>query len=420
MQAPRPAVLIIVENGSVPADRRVWQEARALTEAGYKVSVICPKSRGFDTSYQRLDGIEIYRYGSLEGSGAIKYVFEYGWALVNQLVLAFRIFRKTRFRVLQGCNPPDTIFLIALVFRMFGVRYIFDQHDPAPELCLNKFPKANLFFKLSLWAERLSFRTAEVVMVTNDSARETAITRGNVHPDHLFVVRGCPDLNDFRLPEPRAELKEGRKHLVLYLGVMGPQDGLELLVDAIAYLVKTKQREDVLFVLVGPGEAVSRLQDLAASKGLTPWIKFTGALYGDNLRAYLATADIGVAPDPSNGFNDRLTMLKILEYMACGLPIVLFDLKEGRISAADAALYAQPNDTKSFGDQVAILLDHEELRFKLGAKGRERASGSLNWQTQKQNLLAAYEFALSGSSRVVHAHSEPTQESASSPRSGEL
>ncbi len=420
MQRTRTNVLIIVENGSVPADRRVWQEARALTEAGYGVSVICPKSGGFQASFERIEGIAIYRYAGIEGSGAIRYLLEYSWALVNQFCLAVRIFRKTRFRVLQGCNPPDTIFLIGLVFKMLGVRYIFDQHDPAPELCLHKFPNANLFFRTSLWTERLSLRTADAVMVTNDSAKESALTRGNVAPYRLFVVRGCPDLNDFQLPPANSELKDGRKSLVVYLGVMGPQDGLELLIDAIEYLVKTKGRDDASFVLIGPGQELRRLQELVTSRGLAPWVGFTGPLYGDRLRMYLATADIGVAPDPSNGFNDRLTMLKILEYMACGLPTVLFDLKEGRVSAGDSALYAQPNDTKSFGDQIAILLDNEQLRLELGARGKQRAYQSLNWQTQKKTLLTAYDFALSGVPDHSATHLERTGDPEPAPRSGEL
>ncbi len=420
MQAARPNVLIIVENASVPADRRVWQEARALTEAGYGVSVICPKSRGFETSYERLEGIDVYRYGGVEGSGAIRYVLEYSWALVSQFYLAVRIFSKTRFRVLQGCNPPDTIFLIGLVFKMLGVRYIFDQHDPAPELCLNKFPNAALFFKMSLWAEWLSLRTADAVMVTNDSAKESAITRGNVAPDRVFVVRGCPDLKDFQLPAPSPQLKDGRKSLVVYLGVMGPQDGLELLIDAIEYLVKTKGRKDALFVLIGHGQELPRLRELVTSRGLEPWVRFTGPLYGDELRVYLATADIGVAPDPSNGFNDRLTMLKILEYMACGLPTVLFDLNEGRVSAGDSALYAQPNDTKSFGDQVAVLLDNEQLRMELGARGKQRAYQSLNWQTQRPSLLRAYDVALSGAGDASATHVERAGDPEPTPRSEEL
>ncbi|MGA7415984.1 MAG: glycosyltransferase [Bryobacteraceae bacterium] len=397
----------------MPADRGVWQEARALTEAGYRVSVICPKSRGFETSYERIQDIEVYRYRSFEGFGPIRYVLEYGWALVNQFRLAVRIFRKTRFRILQGCNPPDTIFLIALVFKLLGVRYIFDQHDPAPQLCLHKFPQNHLFFRMSLWAERLSFRTADTVIVTNDSAKKNAIELGNVSPERVFVVRGCPDLADFQLPEPSPELKEGRKNLVVYLGVMGSQDGVDLLIDSIEYLVKTNGREDALFALIGFGSELPRLQGLVASKGLEPWVRFTGALYGDKLRPYLATADVGVSPDPSNGFNDRLTMLKTLEYMACGLPTVLFDLNEGRITAADAALYAHPNDTKSFGDQIIRLLDNEQLRLELGARGKQRAYQTLNWQAQKQNLYDAYDFALSGAKGHV-THLEPP-ESASVP-----
>jgi glycosyltransferase involved in cell wall biosynthesis len=407
----RPGVLIVVENLAVPGDRRVWQEARALTEAGYAVSVICPKSRGFEHSYVRIEEIEIYRFPSWEASGAAGYLLEYSWALASQFWLAIKVFRKTGFQVLHGCNPPDTVFLLGLVFKMFGVRFIFDQHDPAPELCKNKFKRETTFFRMSLWAEYLSFRAADATIVTNDTAKEVALTRGHVSPDRLFVVRGCPDLKDFQLLAPSQELKEGRKNLVVYLGLMGTQDGVDLLVDSIEYLVKTKARNDVLFVLIGYGPELSRLRAMVVHRGLEQSVRFTGPLYGEKLRAYLATADVAVSPDPSNGLNDRLTMVKIFEYMACGLPTVLFDLKEGRISAAGAALYAKPNDTTDFGEQVALLLDCEDLRAKLGAIGRKRAHTELNWDWQKRILLNAYDMVGSYSpQRSSIVPERPTEE----------
>jgi glycosyltransferase involved in cell wall biosynthesis len=399
----------VLENLSVPGDRRVWQEARALTEAGYAVSVVCPKSRGFENSHERLEGIEVYRYRALEGSGVLGYLLEYSWAFVNQFCLAVRVFLKTGFCVLHGCNPPDTIFLIGLFFKIFRVRFIFDQHDPAPELCVSKFRRRGIFFRISLWAEYLSFRAANATLVTNDTAREVALTRGHVPRERLFVVRGCPDLKDFQLNGPVAELKEERKNLVVYLGLMGPQDGVDLLIDSIDYLVKTKGRDDTLFVLIGFGPELARLQAMVVSQGLEHCVRFTGALYGNKLRDYLATADLAVSPDPSNGLNERLTMMKIFEYMACGLPMVLFDLKEGRFSAGDGALYARPNDTADFGEQMTLLLDCEELRLRLGAIGRGRACGELNWDWQKQNLLNAYDTLFPRPETSQHcagAHSE--------------
>jgi glycosyltransferase involved in cell wall biosynthesis len=229
---PGCGVCIIVENQPVPADRRVWQEARALTGAGYSVSIICPKGRGFERSNETLDGIEIYRHSTWEASGRAGYLIEYGWALAAELALALKVYARTRFRILQACNPPDTIFLVALFFKLLGVRFVFDQHDLAPELYETKFGRKGLIYRLVRLAERLTFQTADVAIATNDSCREIALRRGRISPDRSIVVRGCPDLNDFRLPPPRADLKQGLAHLVVYVGIMGPQDGVDLLLAA--------------------------------------------------------------------------------------------------------------------------------------------------------------------------------------------
>ncbi len=392
------SVCIIVENLPVPADRRVWQESRALAEAGYCVSVICPKGPGFEQSHETVDGVEIYRHRTWETSGTLLgYLVEYGWALAAEFFLALRIYARTRFRVLHGCNPPDTIFLIALFFKLFGVRFLFDFHDPNPELFELKFHRGGLVFWLVCLAERLTFRTADVVIATNDSGREIAIGRGRVSPHRSFVVRTCPDLNEFRLRPVRSELREGRKYIVVYLGVMGPQDGLDLLLDSIDHFVKRKGRRDTLFVLIGSGTELPRLKaKVLASSDLESSVKFTGPLYGDEMHAYLATADVAVAPDPSNGFNDKLTMIKIFEYMAYGLPVVLYDLNEGRRSARDAAVYAINNNPVDFAEHIARLLDSESLRQHLGAIGRKQILESLNWGIEKLTLQKAYKAALLG------------------------
>ena len=394
MTGPRESVLIIVENLPVPFDRRVWQEARALREAGYRVSVICPKGRGFDQSRETREGIEIYRHRTWEASGLLGYLFEYSWALLAEFYLALRIYARTRFRILHACNPPDTIFLIGLFFKLFGVRFIFDHHDLNPELYEAKFARRGVFYRLVCLAERLTFRTADVSIATNESYREVALTRGGMRPEHVFVVRSCPDLSKIRPGPPRPELKEGRSFLVVYVGVMGPQDGLDLLLESIEHIVKQQNRQDTLFVLVGGGTELPRLQALAAQKGLAAFVKFTGRIPDDNLAAYLSTADVCVAPDPKNPMNDRSTMNKILEYMAYARPVVLFDLTEGRRSAGDAALYARPNDPVDFAEQILKLLDSEPLRRQSGEIGRQRITQSLNWEIEKKSLVEAYAAAL--------------------------
>jgi len=391
------AVCIIVENLPVPLDRRVWQEARTLAQAGYQVSVICPKGPGFERSREQLDGVQIRRHRACEASGTLfGYLLEYSWALVAEFFLALRIYARTRFRILQACNPPDTIFLIALFFKLFGVRFIFDHHDLNPELYALRFPGRSFVYKLVCLAERLTFRTADVVLATNTSCRDIAMDRGRVLPDRIFVVRTCPDLNEFRPVPAKPELKRGRKYLVVYLGMMGPQDGLDLLVDSIDLFVKKRGCNDTLFILIGLGPELPRLKARVATSGLEEHVMFTGPLYGDQLSAYLATADVGVAPDPSNAFNDKLTMIKIFEYMAYGLPVVLYDLVEGRQSADGAALYATANDPAEFAEQITRLLDSESLQRKLGAIGEKRVRDTLNWSIEKSNLLRAYQTALLG------------------------
>ena len=368
--------------------------ARTLTEAGYRVSVVCPTGRGFEQRYEVREGIEIYRHRLCEASGPLGYMVEYAQALTMDFWLAWKAYRRTRFRIIHAANPPDTMFLVALFFRLFGVRFIFDHHDLNPELYEAKFGKRGLFYRLVCLAERLTYRTATVSIATNESYREVALRRGGMSPDRAFIVRSCPDLKNVRIDPPKPELKQGKPLLVAYVGVMGPQDGLDLLLESIRYIVNEAKRDDVAFVLIGAGTETAALKAWAAEKGLDSVVTFTGRVPDAEMWAYLSSADMGVAPDPKNPMNDKSTMNKILEYMAFGLPVVLYDLTEGRRSAGDAALYAQPNDPVDFARQMLALLDSEDLRRALGARARKRIEESLNWDIEKRELLKAYETAL--------------------------
>ena len=394
MPHKRPAVCIIVENLPVPIDRRVWQEARTLRDAGYRVSVICPKGSGFQESREILEGIEIYRHWLWEASGPLGYLLEYSWALTAQFLLSLWIYARTRFSVIQACNPPDTIFLIALFFRLFGVRFIFDHHDLNPELYETKFQRHDLGYKLVCWAERWTFRTARVSIATNESYREVALSRGGMRRERTFVVRSCPDLSRIRIRPPQPELREGRRHLVVYLGVMAHQDGLDLLLESIAFLTKLRKCDDTLFVLIGSGPELPQLKMLASQKGLDALVKFTGRLPDEDVAAYFSTAAFGVAPDRATPMNDKSTMNKIMEYMAFGLPVVLYSLTEGRRSAGDAALYARNDDPEDFAQKLQTLLDSETLRAELGARARKRIEEELNWDNEKRAYLDAYATAL--------------------------
>jgi glycosyltransferase involved in cell wall biosynthesis len=390
------AVCIVVENLPVPVDRRVWSEARALRDAGYLVSVVCPKGKNSCTSsYEKLDGIEIYRHRAWEASSAIGYLREYAWALVAEFYLALKVYSRTRFRVLQGCNPPDTIFLIGLMFKPFGVRFIFDHHDLSPEVFEAKFGAKNwLFGGLTRLAEKCSFRTAKASIATNESFKEIAVTRGGMRQEQVFVVRNCPDLSSLRRAPFRPEIKCGRPLMVVYVGFMGQQDGLDLLLESIEYIVKHEKRDDTSFVLVGGGTMLPKLRATAAEKNLEDFVTFTGQVSHEEVVVYLSNADVGVAPDPKTPMNDNSTMIKIFEYMAFGLPVVLFDLKEGRHVAGSAALYASPNDPIDFAKRLSELLDCKQLRNELGESGRKRIEESLNWEAEKATLLRAYSSVL--------------------------
>lgn len=400
-QKVKPAICVLLENYPAPFDRRVWQESRALSEAGYRVSIISPKALGLNASYEKIDGIEIHRHRTWEANRPLGYMVEYVWALLCEFILALKVYRRTKFRLIHACNPPDNSFLIGILFKLLGVRFVFDHHDLCPELFEDKFHRRGFLYRLVCFFEYLTFRTADVSIATNQSYREIAITRGKMQPERVFVVRSCLDLSKLHRVPAKPELKKGKKHLVVYLGVMGPQDGVDLLLESISVLVHKNQRSDTHFVLIGSGTETPHLKVLASEKGLDPFIQFTGRIPDAELEDYLSTADVAVAPDPANSLNDKSTMNKILHYMSYGLPIVQFDLTEGRRSAEGAALYARNDDPKEFAEQVARLLDDEGLREQLGSLGRRRIEEQLNWNIEKKELLRAYECALAPKQSVT-------------------
>jgi glycosyltransferase involved in cell wall biosynthesis len=388
------SVLIIVENLPCPFDRRVWQEARSLTAAGYRVSIICPKGKGCQASYEELEGIAIYRHPlPVEGASAIGYAAEYSWALLAQFWLSLKVLRERGFDVIHACNPPDTIFLIGRFFKLFGKKFIFDHHDINPELYEAKFNRRDIFYRLMVALERWTFRTADVSLATNESYRQIAIERGGMDPDRVFVVRSGPDLRRVREVPPVPALKKGRRYLVGYVGVMGQQEGIDLLLQAVRYLVRDLGRHDIHFGLVGGGTELPALRALAADLGIEDYVTFTGRVPDHQLLEMLNTADICVNPDVANAMNDKSTMNKIMEYMALGKAIVQFDLREGRVSAQDASLYAEQNDVMDFAEKIVVLLEDEPRRRRMGEFGRNRVVNSLAWEHEVPRLLAAYEAA---------------------------
>jgi len=386
-------VLILVENLPSPFDRRVWQEATTLHAAGYGVSIICPTGKGYEKHYEEIEGIHIYRYDlPMEGEGANGYVVEYGAALWHTFRLAWKVRREQGFDVIHACNPPDLLFLIGGFFKLFcGTRFLFDHHDINPELYEAKFGRRGFFWKLMVWLERATFWTADVSIATNESYRRIALERGRMDPTKVFVVRSGPKLDRLRIIPPVVELKKGRKYLVGYVGVMGKQEGIDLLLQSAQYIIRDLGREDVHFGLVGGGTSLEDMKQLATDLGIAEYVTFTGRVPDQALLEMLNTADVCVNPDVANEMNDKSTMNKIMEYMALGKPIVQFDLAEGRFSAQEASLYAAKNDPVDMAKKIVQLLEDPEARYKMGEFGRHRVVNELEWKYEAPKLLAAYE-----------------------------
>jgi glycosyltransferase involved in cell wall biosynthesis len=384
-------VLIIVENLPVPFDRRVWQEATTLQDAGYTVSVIAPTGKGDAARRETLQGVHIYRYGlPVEAHGALGYLFEYIWSLAAQFWLALQVLRRHGIDAIHACNPPDNIFLIGGLFKLFGKRFLFDHHDINPELYEAKFGRRGFWHWILMLFERLTFMTADVSIATNESYREIAITRGRMNPSKVFVVRSGPDLRRMRAVVPNPALRKGRRFLVGYLGVMGEQEGIDYLLRAARIIIVERGRSDVHFGLVGGGTSLEAMQRYAAELGIADYVTFTGRVPDEPMLEMLSTADVCVNPDVANEMNDKSTMNKIMEYMALAKPIVQFDLTEGRRSALEASAYALRNDEQDLAAKILELLDDEDRRLRMGEFGRKRVEEELQWAHEAPKLLEAY------------------------------
>ncbi|MGA9789106.1 MAG: glycosyltransferase family 4 protein [Terriglobales bacterium] len=388
-------ILIVVENSPVPFDPRVLKEALSLHKAGYEVTVLCPMAKGAELGHEMIGGVRVYRHPMPEeGNSALGYLWEYICALFWEFWYVWWIYLRHGFHIIQGCNPPDDIFLIALPFKLLGVKYIFDHHDAIPELYESKYGKRGLLYKTQVVLEKLTYRFSDVVIATNASYSELAITRGRIASENVFIVRNGPDLETFKAVPPNPVLKCGRTYLVGYVGTMGDQDGLDILVEVALHLKKLG-RLDIHFTCVGGGPALASLRQMVRDKDLGDTVKFTGRIPDRQLLEILSTADVCVNPDKPCEMNDISTMIKIMEYMALGKPIVQFDLREGRFSAQDAAVYADTkNQVADFAAKIVWLLDNPDEREKMGEFGRRRVEKELAWEYSVPNLLAAYERAL--------------------------
>jgi glycosyltransferase involved in cell wall biosynthesis len=387
-------VLIIVQNLPVPFDRRVWLESQALAAAGYQVAVVCPKGQG-DPGYQVLDGIEIYKYRPYAPGGSkLSFVTEYAYSFLATAGQTFKARRRGKFAVMQACNPPDIFWPLALILRTLDrTRFVFDHHDLCPELFQSRFPGAgpSLPYRGLRALERATHRTADHVISTNDSYREVAIKRSGKKPADVTVVRTGPDPERLRRGEPHTDLRRGRRYLAAYIGVMGPQDGVDIVVRAADVVVHELGRDDIAFTLIGSGDCYDELVALRDELNLAGHVEFTGRAPDELVGQIMSTADAGLSPDPKNPLNDVSTMNKTMEYMAFELPVVAFDLRETRVSAADAAVYVTPNDVREYAKAIVALMDDETKRTQMGKRGRVRVEQELAWPHQRRAYVNVYQ-----------------------------
>lgn len=400
----RPRVLVIVQNLPVPFDRRVWLECQTLSGAGYDVTVVCPQGHGTGAT-QVVDGVRILAYRPYApGGGALGFITEYAYSFLATARLALRARRSGAFRVVQACNPPDIFWPLAWALRVLdGTRFVFDHHDLCPELFESRFPAGRrAFLRGLLFLERMTFRTADRVTSTNESYAAIATSRGGKPPERVTVVRTGPDPEKLRRREAEPELRRGHDHLVAYLGVMGPQDGVDVALQAADIVVNRLGRTDIGFTLMGGGDCWTDLVAERNRLGLEDHVEMPGRVPDDFVVSVFSTAEVGLSPDPLNPLNDVSTMNKTMEYMSFGLPVVAFDLHETRVSAQDAARYVQPGDVEAYARAIVELVDDPATRAEMGRYGRERVETQLAWEHQRGGYLAVFDD-LSGRTRSASA-----------------
>jgi glycosyltransferase involved in cell wall biosynthesis len=386
-------VLIIVQNLPVPLDRRVWLECQALRSVGRQVSVICPMGPG-DPAYQLLDGVHLHKYPPPPASsGLLSFAWEFIYCWLRSALLTVRVARREGFDVMQACNPPDTYWALGAIVKLFGKIFVYDQHDLCPELFESRFGGrgSRLLLRCLRLLERLTYRTADHVISTNESYRAIAIGRGGRSLTNTTVVRSGPGDSLLEPLPPEPSLRRGRRHLVCYLGIMGPQDGVDLLLEVVRHYVRDLDRHDTHFALLGFGDCLEDLRARALELGVDGYVEFTGRADTNMIRRYFSTADVGVQPDPKTPLNDVSTHNKTMEYMALGLPVVAFDLKETRVTAGNAALFVENDDTAAMAEAIARLLDDPQRRGEMGVLGRSLVVERLAWRHQARRYLSVYD-----------------------------
>jgi glycosyltransferase involved in cell wall biosynthesis len=389
-------ILMLLENLPYPQDVRVRREATALAAAGYRVTVICPSAPG-QPSRETVNGVRVYRYAPPRAaSGFLGYLWEYGYSMAASFAISLVILFDGGFDAIHAHNPPETFVFIAMFYKLFGKRFVFDHHDLSPEMYQARFSgkSSRIVHAVLVWLERLTCKFADHVIATNESYKKLEMDRDAVAATSITVVRNGIELNRLDSVKPDPILRQKAKTIIGYVGVMGFQDGVDYLLRALHHLVHDFGRTGFYCALIGGGDAWPNLKKLVSELALDEYVWLPGFVFGDDLRRYLSAADICVVPDPSNPYNDRSTMVKIMEYMALGKPIVAFDLPEHRFSAQQAAVYVRGNDEVAFARAIAGLMDDPLRRERLGAFGKQRIKNELAWDFSVPKLLAVYRKVL--------------------------
>jgi glycosyltransferase involved in cell wall biosynthesis len=397
-----PSCVIIVENLPVPLDRRVWQEACALRDSGWEVSVICPLSDKYPATFEVIDDIEIFRHPlPIEARGRFAFLAEYAAALFHEFRLLFKVMRRRGFDVIQACNPPDLIFLVALPFKLFGKRFVFDHHDVCPELFVAKFEKRGFFHTLLLLAEKMTFRTADVVISANETYRELAISRGGKNPNDVVTVYSVPDRARIKRVAPAENLRNGARLILGYIGIIADQDGVDHLVRCVQHLVTDHGHKDIRAVVVGDGPALESVKALARELKVDDYITFTGYLRGDDLLAALSLFDIGIIPDPVNDYNDKISMNKVFEYSALGIPSISYDLHETRRLLGNAGRYADGATPDALARACLPLIVDDQVRADAGLRAKLLGESDFDWNHEAQKYTSAYSRFLPKKERIA-------------------
>jgi glycosyltransferase involved in cell wall biosynthesis len=397
-----------------PDDPRPKNEADVLKEAGYSITIVALRRKGQARS-EIVDGVKVYRIPRLELftklpidnptmaqrllirlKSVLGYVAEYTYFTCACFLLSLYIAVTRGFDVIHAHNPPDTLFLVAAPYKLFGKKYVFDHHDLCPELYQSRYRAMNgLVSRALLWIEWANLKLADVTIATNESYKQIHVQRGKRNPDTVFVVRNGPNRKRMEISTPSKRLCLMNKQILCYIGSLNPQDGVDYLLRSLKHLLIELKREDFYCVIIGSGDSLEHLRKLATNLNLNGQVELTGYISEKELKEILAAADICVDPDPSSPLNDVSTWIKVMEYMAYGKPIVTYDLKETRYSAQEAALYVEPNDERKFAEAIVMLMDQPALRKKMGEFGRKRVERELQWSVVSQELVRAYGTLLS-------------------------